>query len=444
MLLLDLPRDILLEILDRLWEDTQANTGHEEFITGDCSMIRVGATCRTLRIAALPYIYSDLSLSSSKRALCKFLNEYKHLTAYVRKLTFSHVSAGLDEFSLHDLLRSVVLHCTGLQQLRIECYCVTTFNYPALMILGWLPSESRQSLEYLDIRTDLADLLQCSQRVAKWSANKDFCKLQDLKLYGHFTPEAHDVIPNEVGSEILPQVRKLWLEIRTKEPERVGVYFAKMLPNVESLYLDMSRKLVYTVLSTYVDLKTNITVLHINESATSFADITPLAIEPYHLCELIPKFSRRLTKFTISADMMLEHSPFCHRLFKDIDDWPLLVELKLRAAVGCVGLKPDLLHSAMTELARTHPEATMLLEQSSDIIVNFRPKGPKYIAPVEVFERLCTQSIDQPHPYFSDGDEFDDDHDFDLDIEDAMEEYAENESYEDDYEVEEYDDFWVA
>ncbi|KAI5840300.1 hypothetical protein DFP73DRAFT_559481 [Morchella snyderi] len=443
MPLLALPRDILFEILDRLWEDAQVvdngsdgNNGCEGFTSGHRSMIWVGETCRALRTAALPYIYSDVALSSKNGVLCKFLDEYKCLTTYVRKITFIYSD-------IMDIpLRSVILHCTRLRQLRIQSYYETPSGYPELMILKWLPSESKQSLEYLEIKTDLKSLLRCSQELAKWSAVNDFCKLQDLKLYSHYTDEVLDIIPNEARSEILPQVRKLWLGISTKEPERVGPYFAKMLPNVESLYLDVPRNLVYTIMNTYIDLKSNITVLQINGN---FADGTPIATEPYHLCELIPKISRKLTKFTISTDMVFKHSPFCHHLFKDIDDWPLLVELNLEAAMGCVGLRPDLLHSAITELARTRPEARMLLKQSSDIIVNCRPKGPKYIAPVEIFEGLCKQSISsivQLHPEFSDGDESDDEQDFEHDIEDEMEGYFDD--YDDDYyEEEEYDDFWV-
>lgn len=434
MLLRDLPRDIHLEILDRLWEDSQAE--------GCCDMIAVGATCRALRIAALPYIYSELSLGKNTEVLCKFLNDYKHIAAYTRKLTCISSDYLDTPCPFQNLVRNVIFHCTGLQKLDIICpHRERDIDYAARTILEWLPSESRQSLECLVIKTNLTDILQCVQMIANWTANKDFCKLQDLKLDGRFTnPKFLKVTPNEVGSEVLPQVRKLSLLSWALEPEPLGAFFAKMLPNVESLYLEMAPDLAHAILSTYIGLETRIAALEINEFFTPFSFGTTVpTIYPDHLCELIPKLSRRLTKLAISAEVP-DHSSFCHRLFKNIDDWPLLVELKLNAARGCKGLEPGLLRSAMTELARTHPEARMLLEQTLHIMVDFKPEGPKYIAPVEVFERLC-MSADELYPVASDGDEFDDDHehDFDLDMEDAMEEYFEN--YEDeDYEEDDYED----
>lgn len=433
MLLTDLPRDILLEILDRLWEDSQPNFSSEEFIFRCRSMIGVGATCRALRIAALPYIYSELSLSINREALCKFLNDYKYIAAYIRKLTFTY-SDRLDSLSPF-LVRNVISQCTGLQTLDIICYNDSTvLDYSARMILEWLPPESIQSIECLDIMTNMGDILQCVQRVGKLSVNGDFSKLQDLKLDGRLNNRSiFDLVPNEVGSEILPQVRKLSLKTWLKETGPLGAFIAKMLPNVESLHLETVEKLAYTILSAYVDLGTRITELQIAEChpIPIGIDTTIHAISPYHLCEIIPKLSHRLTKFTIPAESP-DLSPVCHCLFRNIDDWPLLVELTLSGVTGCEGLKPDLLHSAMTELARTHPGATILLERGRDLMVDIKPKGPKTIAPVEIFERLSIpfDHFYPPSPYY---DEFyDHDHDFDLDVEDAMEEYFENENYEDD------------
>lgn len=442
MPLLALPREILLEILECLSKATSdpvVEYWEQESKFKRRNMLCAGATCRTLRAASLPYIYSEVTLQESGACLLRFLYDYKYILPYIRKLTYYYHEL-CSTPPLEELFRDVLPHCTGLHSISALGWQSMEYGFSAPMSLEWIPSESRQSLECLHIETGLRDMLGCLQAVAKRSMeNKEFGRLKDLRLdsvmdHETYTPEFNNEVlklldletSGKVALEKLPQVRSLRLEMHAEFGfvPGPGILFAKMLPNIECLSLNSARKVTCTILNAYIDLKTKITELNIKE---------PLRVEkcPEHLCEIISKLSHGLSKLNISIGVEVDSvSTFCHALFRNIADWPLLADLTLEADRGCLqhegraGLDPGLMHHAMTELIRTHPQVRILLKQGAVALVDCE-EGLKYIAPVEAFENLLIPP-EIPGPLSEINFDLDidfDDNDYEHDIEDTIEDY---------------------
>lgn len=393
-----LPTELLAQIYDYVaasdYKDQSIAASHPPL-----DIISLAGTCQALRFHSFEYLYSYVDCHISFIPLFHGnLTKNAQMAATVRCLGLfvprvqlagmasrsQMVPNDPDPLHLQQILRS----CTRLQELRlidtslwIDGDTDTDFENT---ILDHFAPESKKSIEAICFGgLRLEALLEPIKRLLDGASKGEFSALEMLGIecdtfnqkrhHSSKTLEYFIAATAALGPTKLDSIRTLEIDIpfpyqfEFKEPVVVGEYLARVMPRVESLDIATSAECIYSTLSTYASLGSNLTELtlvpNFCDPSTDYISTDRESYE-YHFCSVVRKLSRNLVKLTMPFDGW-GGPHFCHELFSVAEDWPCLERLRAFSWRGCEGVRIDSLKRFLRKLVRIRPRESIFMNLES-------------------------------------------------------------------------------